>query len=73
MNLKSVFSSNFEELRRRIVEVEKEKLVEPNKAYQRNLQQLQAQLETTNEQMKSMDPIGVKKRLEDYEQCNITL
>ncbi len=32
------------------------------------MQQLHAQLETTNEHKNILDPIGVKKRLEDYEQ-----
>ncbi len=35
--------------------------------YQRNLQYLQAQLEMAQEQKKSLNPIGVKKILEDYE------
>jgi hypothetical protein len=39
-----------------------------DKEYQRNLQYLQALLEMAQEQKKSLDPIGVKKRLEDYEQ-----
>jgi hypothetical protein len=43
-------------------------LLEANKEHQNNLQQLQAQLEIINEKSKSLDPIGVKKMLEDYEQ-----
>ncbi len=42
--------------------------MEENNEYQRNLQQLQAQLKITHEQRKSLDLVGVKKRLEDYEQ-----
>ncbi len=42
MNLMSVFLLNFEELKRKTIEVEKEKLMEVNKEYERNLQQLQA-------------------------------
>ncbi len=68
VNMKSASLLNSEEIRRRAIEIEKEKLVEANKAYQRNLQQLQAQLEATNEQKKSLDLVGVKKWLEDYEQ-----
>ncbi len=65
VNLKSASLLNYEEIRK-VVEVEK--VVEANKAYQRNLQQLQAQLETTNEQKKSLDLVSVKKWLEDHEQ-----
>ncbi len=36
--------------------------------YQKNLQYLQAKLEMAQEQRKSLDPIGVKKILEDYEE-----
>ncbi len=39
-----------------------------DKEYKRNLQHLQAQLEMAQEQRKSLDLVGVKKRLEDYEQ-----
>ncbi len=42
--------------------------MEDKKEYQRNLQHLQAQLQMAQEQKKSLDPTGVKKRLEDYEQ-----
>ncbi len=42
--------------------------MEDKKEYQRILQHLQAQLERAQEQKKSLDPIGIKKRLEDYEQ-----
>ncbi len=42
VNLKNVFLLNYEKLRRRTIKVEKQKLVEVNKEYQRNLQQLQA-------------------------------
>jgi hypothetical protein len=38
MNLMSVFLLNFEELKRKTIEVEKEKLMEVNKEYERNLQ-----------------------------------
>ncbi len=68
INLKNVSLLNFKELRRRIAKAKIQKLVEANKEHQRNLQQLQAQLEITNEKRKSLDPIGVKKRLQDYEQ-----
>ncbi len=68
VNLKNASMLNFEKHRRKITQVEKEKLVEGNKEYQMNLKQLHAQLETTHEQRKSLDPISVKKRLEDYEQ-----
>ncbi len=39
-----------------------------DKEYQRNLQNLQAQLKMTWEQKKNLDPTNVKKRLEEYEQ-----
>ncbi len=42
--------------------------MEDKKEYQRNLQHLQAQLEMAQEQKKNLDPTGVKKRLEVYEQ-----
>jgi hypothetical protein len=42
MNLKKNSLLNFEKLRSRIVEAKKEKLVEENTEYQKNLQQLQA-------------------------------
>ncbi len=42
--------------------------MEEKKDYQRNLQQLQVQLEIAWEHRNSLDPISVKKRLEDYEQ-----
>ncbi len=42
INLKNVFLLQFEELRRKTIEVEKEKLVEDKKEYQRTLQHLQA-------------------------------
>ncbi len=48
VNLKSVFYLILKN-KKRVIQVEKEKLVEANKTYQRNLQQLQAQLEITNE------------------------
>ncbi len=38
-----------------------------DKEYWKTLQNLQAQLEKAHEQRKSLDPIGIKKRLEDYE------
>jgi hypothetical protein len=37
MNLKNVFLLNFEKLRRRRAMIEKEKLVEENKEYKKNL------------------------------------
>jgi len=37
MNLKNVFLLNYEKLRRRTTKVEKKKLVEENKEYQRSL------------------------------------
>jgi len=40
VNLRSVSLLKFEEFKRSIVEVEKEKLAEANKEYQKNLQQL---------------------------------
>jgi hypothetical protein len=43
-------------------------LVEINNKHQRNLPQLQTQLDSANEKKKSLDPICVKNKLEDYEQ-----
>ncbi len=68
MNLKNISLLNFEQLKRKTIAAEKEKLVEENKEYQRNLQPLQAQVEVAQEQKKSLDPTGLKQRLEDYEQ-----
>ncbi len=42
--------------------------MEDKKKYQKNLQDLQAQQEIAYEYKKSMDPTGVKKRIDDYEQ-----
>jgi hypothetical protein len=42
MNMNNASLLNYEEFRRRTIEVEKKKLVEENKEYKRNLQQLQA-------------------------------
>ncbi len=42
--------------------------MEDKKEYQRTLQHLQAQLERAQEQRKSLDLIGIKKKVEDYEQ-----
>ncbi len=39
-----------------------------DKEYQRILQHLQAQLQRAHEQKKSLDLVGIKKKLEDYEQ-----
>jgi hypothetical protein len=39
--------------------------MEDKKEYQNFLQHLQAQLERAQEQRKSLDPIGIKKKLED--------
>ncbi len=68
INLKSVSLLNFEKLKKKLIEAEIKKLVEANNEHQRNLQQLQAQLETTNEKRKSLDQVDVKKMLKDYEQ-----
>ncbi len=68
VNLRSASLLKYEALKRRVAEAKKKKLVEANKEYQNNLQQLQAQLEIINEQKMSLDLNGVKKRLEDYEQ-----
>ncbi len=65
--LKIVFLLQFEKLRRKTTKVKREKLMEDKKEHQRNLQHSQAQLEMAQEQMKSLDPAGVKKRLKDYE------
>jgi hypothetical protein len=43
-------------------------LLEEKKEYQRNMQYLQSKLEMAQEQTKNLNLIGVKKRLEDYEQ-----
>ncbi len=51
---------------RNTTKVEKENLME-DKEYKKNLQHLQAKLEMAQEHRKSLDPIGVKKRLDDYE------
>ncbi len=42
--------------------------MEDKKEYQRALQHLQVSLERAQEQKKSLDSTGIKKRLEDYEQ-----
>ncbi len=42
--------------------------MEDKKEYHKILQHLQAQLERAKEQKKSLDLIGIKKKLEDYEQ-----
>ncbi len=74
INLKNVFLLQFEELKRKTIEAEREQLMEDKKKYQRILQHLQAQLEKAHEQRKILDPTSIKKRLEDYEQCcNIIL
>ncbi len=66
IHLQDVSLLQFKELRGKTTEGEKEKLME-DKEYQRTLQHPQAQLERAQEQRKSLDPIGIKKRLEDYE------
>ncbi len=66
--MKNVSLLQSKDLRRKIVEVEREQFMEDNKEYQKTLQHLQAQLERAQEQGKSLDPISIKKRLEDYEQ-----
>ncbi len=67
INLKSASMFNFEEIKKITTEAKIEKLVEKNKEHQRNLQQLQAQIESANERKKSLDLVCVKKRLEDYD------
>ncbi len=67
VNLKKVSLLQFEELKRKTIEVEKDKLLK-EKEYQMNLQYLQAKLEMAQEQKNSLNLAGVKKRLEDYEQ-----
>jgi hypothetical protein len=42
--------------------------MEDKKEYQRTLQHLQAKLERAREYRKSLDPMGIKKKLEEYEQ-----
>jgi hypothetical protein len=64
--LKKVYLLQFEELKRKIAEVERKQLME-DKEYQITSQQLQAQLESAQEQRKNLDLVGIKKRLEDYE------
>ncbi len=66
VNMKNAFLLQFKKLERKTIEVERENLMEEKKC-QNNLQYLQAQLEITKEHKKIMDPIGVKKRLKDYE------
>ncbi len=66
VNMINVFLLQFEKFRRNTTQVEKEKLLE-EKEYQINLQHLQTQLEMAQEQKKSLNPVSVKKRLEDYE------
>ncbi len=65
INLKNV--SFVEEFKRKTKKVEKEKLMEDKKKYQRTLQHLQAQLEMAQERKKSLDLASVKKKLKDYE------
>ncbi len=67
INLKNVSLLKFEEFKRKTKKVEKEKLMEDKKKYQRTLQHLQAQLEMVQEQKKSLDLASVKKKLKDYE------
>ncbi len=38
-----------------------------DKEYHKTLQHLQAQLEKVHEQINSLDLVGIKKKLEDYE------
>ncbi len=68
INLKNVFLLQFEEFKRKTLEVEKKQFMEDKKEYHKTLRHLQAQLERAKEQNKSLDLIGIKKRLEDYEQ-----
>jgi hypothetical protein len=67
IHLQDVSLLQFKKLRGKTTEGEREKLMEDKKEYQRTLQDPQAQLERAQEQRKSLDPIGIKKRLEDYE------
>ncbi len=69
INLKNVSMLNYEEIKRRTSKAKIEKLVEKNKEHKRNLQQLQAQLESANERKKSVDPICVKKDWKIMTKC----
>ncbi len=69
INLKNVSMFNYEEIRRRTSKAKIKKLVEKNKEHQRNLQQLQAQLENVNERKKSLDLVCVKKDWKIMTRC----
>ncbi len=66
LNLKNVSLLQFEKIKIKTTKVEKKKLLE-EKEYPMNLQHLQTQLEMAQEQKKSLNAVGVKKRLRDYE------
>ncbi len=66
-NLKYVSLLQSKELKRKTSKVERKQFME-DKEYQRTLQHMQTQLERAQEQKKSLDLIGIKKRLKDYEQ-----
>ncbi len=68
INLKNVSLLQSKELKIKTVEIKRKQLMEDKKEYQKTLQHLQAQLERAQEQKKSFDLVGIKKRLEDYEQ-----
>ncbi len=67
LNLKNVSLLQFEKIKIKTTKVEKKKLLK-EKEYLMNLQHLQTQLEMAQEQKKSLNAVGVKKRLKDYEQ-----
>ncbi len=68
MNMRNVSLLQSKKLGINITKAKKEKLLEERKECQKNLQHLQAQLDMEQEQRKSLDLVGVKKKLEDYEQ-----
>ncbi len=68
INLNNVSLLQYEELRIKTTKAEREQLMEDEKEYQKTLQHLQAQLEKAHEQKKSLNLVGIKKGLKDYEQ-----
>ncbi len=71
INLNNVILLQSKGLKRKTIKVERKQLMEDNKEYKKKLQHLQTQLKRAREQNKNLDPTGIKKRLEDYEQMKM--
>ncbi len=63
VNLNNVFMLQSEELRRKATKAKKTKLLEETKEYQKYVEHLQTQFKMAQEQRKSLDPTGVKKKI----------